>query len=52
MVNLSYHRALVRHWNAGVAGIPGWPNFRLTEPPYERRFSGPTLGELCPRTAG
>lgn len=47
MVNLSYHRALVRHWNAGVAGIPGWPNFRLTEPPYERRFSGPTLGNFA-----
>lgn len=41
MVNLSHHRALVRHWNAGVAGIPGWPNFKLTEPPYVKRFTGP-----------
>jgi hypothetical protein len=41
MANLSCHRALVRHWNASVAHIPGWPNVTLTEPPYARRFTGP-----------
>ena len=41
MANLSHHRALVRHWNDGVATIPGWPKFELTEPPYAKRFSGP-----------
>jgi integrase len=41
MADLSYHRALVRHWNAGVAKIPSWPNFTLTEPPYVKRFTGP-----------
>ena len=41
MTNISWHRALVRHWNDGVATIPGWPNFTLTEPPYVKRFTGP-----------
>jgi integrase len=41
MANVSHHRALVRHWNAGVAKIPGWPNFKLTDPPYVKRFTGP-----------
>lgn len=41
MVNLSRHRALVRHWNDGVATIPGWPNVKLTEPPFAKPFSGP-----------
>ena len=41
MANLSHHRALVRHWNDGVARIPGWPEFELTEPPYVKRFTGP-----------
>ena len=46
MANYSHHRALVRHWNNGVATIPGWPNFRLTEPPYARRFFGPILEDF------
>src|SRR4029078_8098492 len=41
MANLSYHRALVRHWNPGVARIPGWPDVMLTEPPYVKRSAGP-----------
>jgi hypothetical protein len=41
MANFSHHRALVRHWNAGVAKIPGWPNFTLLDPPYVKRFTGP-----------
>jgi integrase len=32
---------LVRHWNAGVAKIPGWPNFTLSDLPYVKRFTGP-----------
>jgi len=41
MANFSHHRALVRHWNAGVAKIPGWPNFTLSDLPYVKRFTGP-----------
>ena len=46
MANLSHHRALVRHWNASVDGIPGWPQFKLTEPPYAKRFTGPALEDF------
>ena len=42
MTNISWHRALVRHWNDGVATIPGWPKFELTEPPYAKSFTGPS----------
>ena len=41
MVDYSRQRQLVRHWNAGVAGIPGWPQFKLTEPAYVSRSAGP-----------
>jgi hypothetical protein len=41
MANRSRERLLVRHWNAGVARIPGWPKSKLTEPPYAKRFTGP-----------
>ena len=51
MAHLSHHRSLVRHWNAGVATIPGWPNFTLTEPPYVKRFTGPALEDFPPRAA-
>ena len=46
MANLSHHRALVRHWNAGVDRISGWPNVTLTEPPYVKRFTGPSLEDF------
>src|SRR5262245_26435076 len=39
MVDFTRHRQLVRHWNAGIATIPGWPQFKLTEPAY--RSAGP-----------
>jgi integrase len=42
MTNVSWHRALVRHWNEGVATIPGWPKLKLTEPPYATPFTGPS----------
>ena len=42
MTNISWQRALVRHWNDGVATIPGWPKFKLTEPAYARPFAGPS----------
>jgi integrase len=41
MVDFSRQRQLVRHWNAGVARIPGWPQFELTEPAYVNRSAGP-----------
>src|SRR6476469_5729896 len=41
MVDYSRQRQLVRHWNAGVARIPGWPQFELTEPAYSNRSAGP-----------
>jgi integrase len=37
----SHHRALVRHWNNCAARIAGWPQIKLTEPPYAKRFTGP-----------
>src|SRR6476660_8337331 len=46
MVDFSRQRQLVRHWNAGVARIPGWPQFELTEPPYANRSAGPTLEDF------
>ena len=46
MANLSHQRALVRHWNASAASIPGWPKVRLTEPPFAKRFSGPTVEDF------
>ena len=46
MVNLSHHRALVRHWNAGVARIPSWPRSKLTEPLYAKRFTGPAVEDF------
>ena len=46
MANFSRQRLLVRHWNAAVARIPGWPKFKLTEPPYAKRFTGPTWGDF------
>jgi integrase len=42
MTNVSWHRALVRHWNDGVATIAGWPKFELTEPPYAKFSVGPS----------
>jgi integrase len=36
-----HHRALVRHWNNCAAQIDGWPQIKLTEPPYAKRSSGP-----------
>jgi integrase len=41
MVDYSRQRQLVRHWNAGVASIPGWPRFELTEPAFANRSAGP-----------
>ena len=46
MANFSRQRLLVRHWNAGVARIPGWPKFKLTEPAYAKRFTGPALEDF------
>ena len=46
MANLSLHRSVVRHWNDGVATIPGWPEFKLTEPPYVKRFIGPAWDDF------
>jgi integrase len=40
-VKRSQHRALVRHWNAWMARIAGWPKSELTEPAYATRFTGP-----------
>ena len=42
MTNISWQRALVRHWNDGVATISGWPKLKLTEPPYAKPFAGPS----------
>ena len=46
MVSLSQQRALVRHWNACAAMIPGWPKVKLTEPDYPKRFTGPALQDF------
>jgi integrase len=46
MVDFSRHRQLVRHWNAGVARIPGWPQHELTEPAYANRSAGPIWEEF------
>ena len=40
-ITRSHHRALVRHWNNCAARIAGWPQIKLTEPPYAKRSSGP-----------
>jgi len=48
MANLSWHRALVRHWNDGVATVPDWPKFELTERPYAKPFSGPSWEDFTP----
>ena len=37
------HRSLVRYWNACAAGIPGWPQITLTEPPYAKLCTGPAV---------
>lgn len=37
----SHHRALVRYWNNCATQIDGWPQIKLTEPPYAKRSSGP-----------
>ncbi|MGO8842984.1 MAG: tyrosine-type recombinase/integrase [Methyloceanibacter sp.] len=46
MVDFSRQRQLVRHWNAGVARIPGWPKFELTEPAYMNRSAGPAFEDF------
>ena len=46
MVSLSQHRALVRHWNASAAMIPGWPKVKLAEPDYPKRFTGPAVQDF------
>ncbi len=46
MVDFSRQRQLVRHWNAGVARIPGWPPFELTEPAYANRSAGPACEDF------
>ena len=48
MTNISWHRGLVGHWNDGVATIPGWPKFELTEPPYTKSFAGPAWEDFPP----
>ena len=49
MVDFSRQRQLVRHWNDGVASIPGWPQFELTEPPYQNRSLGPAWEDFPQR---
>jgi integrase len=41
-MDLSQHRSLVRRWNSCATRIPEWPQITLTEPPYAKRFTGPT----------
>lgn len=52
MTNISWQRALVRHWNDGVATISGWPKLKLTEPPYAKPFAGPSWEDFPPGLRG
>jgi integrase len=45
-VKRSQHRALVRYWKACAVRIPGWPQITLNEPPYEKRFTGPSAEDF------
>src|SRR5680860_604030 len=45
-VKRSQLRSLVRYWNTGAARIPAWPQIRLTEPPYEKGFTGPAVEDF------
>ena len=39
-------RSLVRYWNTGAARVPAWPQITLTEPPYEKSFTGPAVEDF------
>ena len=40
-VTISHKRQLVRHWNACVNDIEGWPQKHLTDPAYLAKHDGP-----------
>ena len=45
-VKRSQLRSLVRYWNSGAARIPAWPQITLTEPPYDKGFTGPAVEDF------
>jgi len=45
-VKRSQLRSLIRYWNTGAARISAWPKNTLTEPPYEKGFTGPAVEDF------